>query len=754
MLGCSLAHTHSLPSASFVVASAAFPYSALLHSSRAVTALEPRLGVASDREISGRRCSWQLPNLTVSPLSHPNRYSSSRLSFASPFHHPLPPLTHPGSAPFVPQADCFARVRRSSRTSRLLSRAKRSLGRAAVMRERTQLKMTSALLDRQLERIGATQRLLLTRPTPLSASVLVDPQAALQSMRSTAARGHGKRAGGTLASFGSGWGRSDEILEIDAEWRAAARDWTRAARELVAEICSEVMESVTRALTEEEMAVLQATYARGSKRDRELGGKIDKIEKTIEKLVEGTRHSARDGDGVAGRGGDASESSSSARAASSISEATSETNAQLSCLETWKAHGDSDGWLAALSLVDGLPQAQRAQRYLLPGYSYLYGHFRAIPGSVISVAAATGVHYALKPHWAQVVSYGKAARAVAAGVWGKRFYTPGREIVLDLLNRQPRLSDAAALEDSESSLASMLKDFAEEQRGRLGGGGRKLDRAAELAEVSRAYEAEIKRGAVKTIFRGKLVRLILIQMQLLKTESLKAMGALDDLVDANRLNMQLLACGPAVLLCFGSSRFFFNLLNMIRSRGVRSLRRVHAQMGRTLNQLERCLVLAGSPRPTSADELSSVGVGGGVGGGGGGGGETRQGARGRKDAPNKGRSSSSWLWRKASGEKGSQGHAEASATAASHGLLHDDCADGGSPKQSLHGAELGEFVLHVHSYLVLLDYSALAYPKGAADAIHHELQDLLRQGELSVKQQSDLLRSIKDRHAELLKALW
>ena len=53
----------------------------------------------------------------------------------------------------------------------------------------------------------------------------------------------------------------------------------------------------------------------------------------------------------------------------------------------------------------------------------------------------------------------------------------------------------------------------------------------------------------------------------------------------------------------------------------------------------------------------------GGGGCGGGGGETEQGARGRKDAPNKGRSSSSWPWRKASGEKGSQGHTEASATA-------------------------------------------------------------------------------------------
>ena len=44
---------------------------------------------------------------------------------------------------------------------------------------------------------------------------------------------------------------------------------------------------------------------------------------------------------------------------------------------------------------------------------------------------------------------------------------------------------------------------------------------------------------------------MLIQVQLLKTEGLRAMGAIDDLVDANRLNVQLLASVPAVVLVLG-----------------------------------------------------------------------------------------------------------------------------------------------------------------------------------------------------------
>ena len=72
----------------------------------------------------------------------------------------------------------------------------------------------------------------------------------------------------------------------------------------------------------------------------------------------------------------------------------------------------------------------------------------------------------------------------------------------------------------------------------------------------------------------------------------------------------------------------------------------------------------------------------------------------------------------------------------------------------LRGAELGEFVLHVHSYLLLLDFSSPPYPTGEADAIHHEMQELLRQGGLSVDQQMALLRSLKARHNDLAKVLW
>ena len=93
-----------------------------------------------------------------------------------------------------------------------------------------------------------------------------------------------------------------------------------------------------------------------------------------------------------------------------------------------------------------------------------------------------------------------------------------------MINRRPRLSDQAALQDAETSLTNLLADFWEDRRrltDRSQGGEAAADRAAKLSAVSRAYEDEIRAGAVKNLLRGRMLRLMLIQAQLMKTESLK-----------------------------------------------------------------------------------------------------------------------------------------------------------------------------------------------------------------------------------------
>jgi len=236
-------------------------------------------------------------------------------------------------------------------------------------------------------------------------------------------------------------------------------------------------------------------------------------------------------------------------------------------------------------------------------------------------------------------------------------------------------------------------------------------------------------------------------VQLLKTELLRAMGAIDSLVDSNRLNMQLLASVPALLLLTGGSRLIGALVHRLSTRGLRSMRAVHSEMGGLLTRLERCLTLAGSPRPQPpSSALGSQG-------------SARDSTFGGRGSA---RDSVRAEWDDVDYEmaiRGDQGGAirgdqRPSDESLSHSPheredVHEDEAVMGHGTRVLQGAELGEFALHVHSYLLLLDYSSPAYASKACDALHNELQDLLRRGGLSVTQQAALLAAVKERHVAL-----
>ena len=244
-------------------------------------------------------------------------------------------------------------------------------------------------------------------------------------------------------------------------------------------------------------------------------------------------------------------------------------------------------------------------------------------------------------------------------------------------------------------------------------------------------------------------------MQLLKTELLRAMGAIDSLVDSNRLNVQLLASVPALLLLTGGSRLIGALVHRLSTRGLRSMRAVHTEMGGVLTRVERCLTLAGSPRPQPpSSALGSLG-------------SARDSAFGSRGSA---RDSLRAEWDDVDNEmairgdqrgaiRGDQGGAirgdqrppEESLSHSPHEREDDhvDEAVRGHGTRVLQGAELGEFALHVHSYLLLLDYSSPVYASNACDALHNELQDLLRRGGLTVTQQAALLAAVKERHVAL-----
>jgi len=208
------------------------------------------------------------------------------------------------------------------------------------------------------------------------------------------------------------------------------------------------------------------------------------------------------------------------------------------------------------------------------------------------------------------------------------------------------------------------------------GDGTAASRKEALKGAATLYEDHLKSGVIGSLVRGSLIRLLLVQIQQLKAGLLKAMGSIDILVDANRMNVQLMAAIPAFLIVTFGTRLFFRFLVSFRTKDMRPTTAVHEEMTEYLNKMERCLLLAGEDETETSFDKPKV---------------------------------------------------------------------------------LGEYVLHIHSYLVLLDYCSPPFPGFSCDNIQRSLQDLLSlQGKgktIGTDRQLALLRLIKQQHKELLNSL-
>jgi len=386
----------------------------------------------------------------------------------------------------------------------------------------------------------------------------------------------------------------------------------------------------------------------------------------------------------------------------------------LELVERWsegQRDDDIDAWRAVLCLVERLATPRRVgehrARVRISDVVQMIKRldFGGVPSTVFFIWLAHIVHDAVKPHWKSIVDFGQKAGVAVWGVIDMRFWRPLRDITLDLLNRRPHLVDPYALSIEESSLDNMLRD--------LGiGDGTPGGRAAAVAAAARLYEDELKSGALRGLVRGRVVRLMLIQIQQLKAGLLKAMGSIDDLVDKNRLNVQLLASIPAFILITYGSKLLASFIVGLRMKRVTPLpmRNLQEEMSDCLRRIERCLLLSGRDddlHDSETDGLESEDEGG------------------KRSATSK--------------------------------ELKDDLDMPDAIRSAKYEApqlssdELGEFILLCHSYLLLLDYATPPISYRTFDAVHRDMQELLLQGQLSVSRQLQLLGLITKKNAELLK---
>lgn len=98
------------------------------------------------------------------------------------------------------------------------------------------------------------------------------------------------------------------------------------------------------------------------------------------------------------------------------------------------------------------------------------------------------------------------------------------------------------------------------------------------------------------LISGRIARLVLIQLQFLKKELLVSMQAIDELFNANQVNLQLLAVAPAVLAVIALQVLARLLSSAIkastRGRGMESAAGVHRDLRNAMREMERALVLS------------------------------------------------------------------------------------------------------------------------------------------------------------------
>lgn len=128
------------------------------------------------------------------------------------------------------------------------------------------------------------------------------------------------------------------------------------------------------------------------------------------------------------------------------------------------------------------------------------------------------------------------------------------------------------------------------------------NRMAETMDMSLLEKK--KEESMKTFYEiNNVVRMSFIEMQYMKKEMMNAMNAMDTMMSANDINMNVAAITPAVILAYTSSRFFRFLYYAFLKLGT-SRAETYARFRKTLVDIERLLVMRNGP-PSAGGEISN-----------------------------------------------------------------------------------------------------------------------------------------------------
>jgi nuclear control of ATPase protein 2 len=213
-----------------------------------------------------------------------------------------------------------------------------------------------------------------------------------------------------------------------------------------------------------------------------------------------------------------------------------------------------------------------------------------LPSAAFKIWLASIAHDKFSPYFPRFKAICDETLETFSEIFLTRFWTPFKDLIDELMNRETdKLLTGVSLKDEATSLDYMLKDLGY-------GDGTPATRHEAMLKASRQYESDMNTGLIRHAVGGRLVRLMLIQIQQLKVGMLDAAETIDVLFQANRFNLQLLAIIPAIVIVVVGSKFISRFLFTVRVKDLRPMSSVHAEMTEYLNELESILLLTGQSR--------------------------------------------------------------------------------------------------------------------------------------------------------------
>lgn len=165
-------------------------------------------------------------------------------------------------------------------------------------------------------------------------------------------------------------------------------------------------------------------------------------------------------------------------------------------------------------------------------------------------------------------------------------------------------SDQKAKIETTKALKQMIKNWLDETYPKMA----EAQRVALSEAMDMSLIEQKKTESMKTFFEiNNVIRMSFIEMQYMKREMMNALAAMDEVMSANDINMNLAAVTPALLFVYANTRLLKFLYHAVLKLG-RSKEETHADFRAILTDIERLLVMRDNPPDVASNRSGNGGT--------------------------------------------------------------------------------------------------------------------------------------------------